>query len=162
MAAARTEVATRVTPYGSLLTTRPFTTTNGAVDYPIQNPLAMLCLALSESDRYSAYARDALRVHGAPSPLAPWSILLYVDEVTCGNPLAVRADARRKVQGVYRAVFQLGSTAIADETCWFELAAFRTSEAKYFVGSVSHLLDVCLPCLLTRLDTTFVCALNSI
>ena len=34
--------------------------------------------------------------------------------------------------------------ALADESAWFELVAFRTSEAVTFEGSVSHMLDVCL------------------
>ena len=143
---ARKAVAARRTPFGQLLMKRTFMTDDGPKEYPVQNPLAMLYVAMHEGDRYAAYVRDALRVHGAPSPASPWSIVVYVDEVTCGNPLAVRADARRKVQGVYWAIYHLGERALCDESCWFELVAFRTSETSTFVGSVSHLLDVCLTC----------------
>ena len=146
LAAARKEAANRQTRFGKCIISREFNTEGGTVSYPVQNPLAMLYIAMGESDRYSAYTRDAIHRHGVPSPESPWLILFYVDEVTCGNPLAVRKDAKRKVQGVYWSLYQLGSMALSDETCWFELVAFRTSETSEFVGTISHLLDVCLTC----------------
>jgi hypothetical protein len=66
--------------------------------------------------------------------------------VTCGQPLAVKADARRKVHGVYWSIYQLGAVALSDDASWFELAAFRTSGTDAFEGSVSRLLGVCLSC----------------
>ena len=146
MQAARKEVADRMTPFGKLLMQREVNTDNGVVSYPFQNPLAMLHVAMSDGDRFAGYVRDAIIKNGEPTPAAPWSLVIYVDEVTCGNPLAVRSDARRKVQGVYWSLYQLGACALSDESCWFELAALRTSETTHFVGSVSHLLDVCLSC----------------
>jgi hypothetical protein len=142
----REEVATRNTPFGPLKIEREFQTEDGPKNYPMQNPLAMLYVAMSEGGRFSWYVRKAFAAFGMPSLAVPWSIVVYVDEVTCGNPLAVRGDAKRKVQGVYWTLHQLGAQAMADETCWFELAAFRTSESGAFIGSVSHLLDVCMTC----------------
>ena len=57
----------------------------------------------------------------------PWSLVVYVDEVTCGNALAVRDITKRKVQRLYWSLYQLGPRALADESCWFELTIFRTS-----------------------------------
>ena len=79
---------------------------------------------------------------------------MYVDEAACGNPLAVRADARRKVEGVNWALYTLGPITLADESAWFELVAFRTSETVPFEGSVSQMLDVCLTAFLTPKGTT--------
>ena len=146
IARARKEVAQRTTPFGRLLIYKTFSTTDGDLVLPVQNPLAMLYVAMAESDRYSDRVRRALANYGPPSDDAPWTIAIYVDEVTCGNPLAVRSDARRKVEGVYWALYQLGAESLSDESCWFELAAFQTCTIRTFVGTVSHLLDVCLSC----------------
>ena len=143
---ARTELASRTTLYGPVVCNRTFTTADGPVDFPVQNPLAILQIAIGESARYANYVRNAIDVHGLPSHSNTWHIVLYVDEVTCGNPLAVRSDARRKVQGLYWALYELGEQALADDSCWFELMAFRTSETIKFVGGVSHLMDVALTC----------------
>ena len=96
------------------------------------------------SPRFATYVRDALEVHGSPSMATPWSVVVYIDEVACGNAMAVRDNAKRKVQGLYWSLYQLGPRALADESSWFELASFRTSETSGFIGGVSHLLDVCL------------------
>ena len=146
LGAARKELAQRKTDYGPLLIPRRFTTHEGEVTLPVQNPIAMLSIAMAESERYAQYMRKRIATRGAPSVASPWTIIIYVDEVTCGNPLATKASARRQIQGVYWSIYQLGPVALADETCWFELVAFRTLETQAFVGSVSHLLDVCLSC----------------
>ena len=98
------------------------------------------------SPRFEAYVRGALEVHGSPSMANPWSVVVYIDEVTCGNALVVRDNAKRKVQGLYWSLYQAGPRALTDESCWFELASFRTSETSGFVGGVPHLLDVGLGC----------------
>ena len=139
----RVDIKTR---FGKLLIKKTFATINGNKDFTMQNPLAMLYIAMQRSPRFARYVRLALAKHGAPTVDHPWSIAVYVDEVTCGQPLAVKQDARRKVQGVYWSLYQLGSQALADESCWFELAAFRTSETEKFVGSASQLLNVALSC----------------
>ena len=98
IAAARSEVANRETPFGPLLIHKLFNTAeHDELECPVQNPLAMLYVVMSESPRFSHYVRCAMQAHGPPSLEAPWSIVIYVDEITCGNPLAVRSDARRKV-----------------------------------------------------------------
>ena len=139
----RKAAAERKTRFGPLLIERTFQTDEGPVKYPVQNPQAMLQLAMSESERYSHYVRDAIARHGTPDS-KPWGLVIYIDEITCGNPLAVRSNAKRKVQGVYWALYDLGEVALADDACWFELVAFRTAETDDFVGNISHLLDVCL------------------
>ena len=58
------------------------------MDFPVQNPLAILFVAMSGSERYANYVRKAIAVHGLPSRSGPWSFVLYVDDVTCGNPIS--------------------------------------------------------------------------
>ena len=144
IAALRKSVGQRNTEYGRLIVMRTFETIHGPVEYPLQNPLGMLCVAMSESPRFAAYVRKARREWGEPTIDEPWTIALYIDDITCGNPLGVRDDARRKISGVFWSIYQLGAEALSDETCWFELAAFRRSISGAFIGSVSHMLNVCL------------------
>ena len=74
---------------------------------------------------------------------------MYVDDVTFGNPLAVRDDARRQAEGVYWCLYQMGAAALAYESCLFEIAAFQASRTRTFVGVAAHLVGVCLSCFLT-------------
>ena len=83
--------------------------------------------------RFATYVRDALEVHRSLSMANPCPVVVYIDDVTCGNALAVRDNAKRTVQGLCWPLCQLGPRALADESCWFELASFRTSEANGFV-----------------------------
>ena len=116
------------------------------MDYPVQNPLAMLQIAMLESPRYSDYVCRAIHKRGAPTLGSPWKVLIYIDEITCGKALAVKASAKRKIQGVYWAIYNLVAEAFSDDSTWFELVAFRSLEASEFVGTVSHLLEVCTSC----------------
>ena len=50
------------------------------------------------------------------------------------------------MQGLYWSLYQLGPRALADESCWFGLASFRSSETGGIVGGASHQLDVGLGC----------------
>ena len=126
----RKQTAERRTPYGTLLQQKVFQATSDPKPYPVQHPLAMLELAMA-SPPFAAYVRDALEVHGSPRMA-----------FTCGNALVDRDNATGTVHGLYWSMYQLGPSALADESCWFERASFRTIEASGFVGGVSHLLDV--------------------
>lgn len=139
------EIISRRTPFGPLLQEREFMLgDNTRHKFPIQHPQSMLYIALSTSDRYSKYARDAIAEHGEPANDRPWSLVLYFDDITCGKELAL--GHKRQVTAVYWTLYQLGMQALSDEACWFELVAFRTAETKHFDGCVSHLVEVCLGC----------------
>jgi hypothetical protein len=141
-------VSTTMTPFGPLLIERDFKV-NGVIErFPVQNPLAMLYTALLESDRYAQYMRDAIALHGEPSHDNPYSLVLYFDEVTCGNPLAL--GHKRKVQAVYWSIYQLGMVALSDEMCWFEIIAFQNREVLEFDGFMSQVVDVALTCFFDR------------
>jgi hypothetical protein len=134
------------TPFGPLLVTREFSLidTDDLAKFPIQNPLAMLHVALGTSPRFSKYARDAVAVHGLPTYNDPWGLVLYFDEVTCGNPLTL--GAKRKIQGIYWSIYELGPQALSDETAWFELACFQDSKVSGFEGKMSHNVEQALMC----------------
>ena len=140
----RQALASTMTPFGPLLQTRNFLVGGVPTAFPIQHPLAMLYVAMSTSDRFAKCVREAIAVNGMPSHTNPWSIVLYFDEVTCGNPLSV--GDKRQVQGVYWSIYQLGSTALSDESCWFEVLALRTAIQKKIDGAMSHIVEVVLSC----------------
>ena len=140
----RESVSATTTPFGPLLQYREFMVDGVPTTFPVQHPLAMLYVACNTRDRFSQYMRDGIVKHGVPSNDAPWSIVLYFDEVTCGNPLS--AGDKRQAQGVYWSIYQLGMTALSDESCWFEIVAFRTKQSKTFDGSMSHVVEVVLEC----------------
>lgn len=79
------EVAATRTPYGKLLIEREFITDDGVHNFPMQNPHAMLHVALSQSEQYATYFKDAVDRYGRPSANKPWDIVLYFDEITCGG-----------------------------------------------------------------------------
>ena len=134
-------LAATETPFGQLLRAHAFRLAGnkGNATFPVQNPLAMLHIALSKSPRFSKYVRDAVAVHGLPSYGNPWGLVLYFDEVTCGNPLAM--GSKRKIQGVYWTVYELGPQALSDETAWFELACFQDEDVSKFDGKMSHVVE---------------------
>ena len=62
-----------------------------------------------ESPRYKELVLQAF-MNRPPSADDPWGLIIYADEVTPGNILAV--DNRRKLWGFYAAVKQLGPLAL--------------------------------------------------
>lgn len=138
------ELAATMTPFGPLMQERDFFVGGETERFPVQNPLAMLYEAMRTSERYSKYVREGIVVHGVPSNNNPWSLVVYFDEVACGNPLGL--GHKRKIQGVYWSVYQLGMRALSDESCWFEIVAFQNREVKDFDGSMSQVVEQVLLC----------------
>jgi hypothetical protein len=133
-------IASTLTPYGPLLLERDFRIGGDSFErFPVQNPLAILSVAMESSERFSQYVRNAIKVHGKPSAQAPWGLVLYFDEVTCGNPLA--QGTKRKVQGVYWTLYDLGMQALCDECAWFEVVAFQDAKVRKFEGAMTHLIE---------------------
>jgi hypothetical protein len=52
-----------------------------------------------------------------PSPETPWSLILYSDEVTPGNPLATHN--KRKFHAIYWSFLEFGANALCREETWF-------------------------------------------
>ena len=134
------QLAATKTPYGRLLQNHSFATEDGATTIvPFQNPLAMLYVATQTSEAYTQYVRDAIEIHGKPSAQSPWGIVVYFDEVTCGNPFA--QGNKRKVQGVYWSVYELGMQALSDELCWFEVVAIQQERVHTLKGGMTYVVE---------------------
>ena len=119
MREARNAVTTSIHQYGPILQhIRCTNDEGGTTTIPIASPFAMLAAALDESDNFRAFLKRRLMVH-PPSPEAPWNIVVYSDEVTPGNPLAVANQ--RKFQAIYWSFLEFGVSALSHEESWFTL-----------------------------------------
>ena len=88
----------------------------GPVQIPITHPLACLTHALEASTSFRKFFRQRLADRPA-TPENPWTIVIYSDEVTPGNVLALAND--RKFQAVYWTFLELGTNALSREESWF-------------------------------------------
>ena len=144
LARARREAAETTTSFGKLMQWHNFQTKSGlGVDLTIQAPLPMLSVAAEHSPKFGEYLRNAYDREACTAE-HPWHIIIYSDEIVCGNPLAHKQG--RKIEAVYWSLQELGPTALADELCWFEAAALRTQLAKGLLGGMSQVLLLILNC----------------
>jgi hypothetical protein len=66
------------------------------------------------------------------NPEAPWSMVLYCDETSPGDPL--RLDARKKYMAVYASIKDFGEIMLKHEAMWLPLATLRTNKIKILKG----------------------------
>ena len=119
MRQARNDVTSTDTAFGPLLPHIPCVDLDGdPVRIPIAHPYACLTHVLAESESFRKSFRQRLTDRPA-TPEDPWTIVIYSDEVTPGNPLACANE--RKFQAVYWTFLELGVNALSRETSWFTL-----------------------------------------
>ena len=122
--------ASRTTPYGMLVEPFSVPCIDGDVTVAVQNPLAMLHVACSDSTPFALLVRATL----ASKPL-PWSLVVYMDEVTPGDPLK---NDQRKTQCVYWSFKESGPLALCNEECWFVVSVVRSTIIQELPGGMSH------------------------
>jgi len=114
---ARDEVAATQTPHGTLLQTiTVFDKDENEVEVTIAHPLAMLWQATKDCSSFTVFFLARLKKH-PPSPEQPWTLVIYTDEVTPGNPLATLNN--RKFHALYWSFLEFGVQALCREECWF-------------------------------------------
>lgn len=69
-----------------------------------------------------------------PNRSRPWRLILYIDEITPGNPL--RPDNRRKVVAFYASFVELGFFLRMEEA-WLTIGVLRTTQIKEIKGGLS-------------------------
>ena len=112
-------------PYGKLITEIELIGCRGqTVRAIVANPLALLCRAFEQG---GAFTELVLRCHRSqPStPEAPWTLILYGDEVVPGNQLSFQN--LRKMWVLYYSLLELGAIALQSEDAWLILTALRSS-----------------------------------
>jgi hypothetical protein len=126
------------TPFGPLLRQMniPGDDPTIGLEFTYVHPIAMLSHAVQHC---SAYGDLFISCHEAnPSSMnKKWSICLYSDEVTIGDPLSKNV-ASRKVQAIYWGLKELGMEALANDSTWFILTCIRGDCLKT-IGGLSEL-----------------------
>ena len=133
----RDEVATMMTSYGRMLKPMQVVDKHGTtVDLPMACPFSSVVYALEESDSFRSFFKHRLSLKPS-SPEDPWTIVLYCDEVTPGNPLST--SNRRKFHAFYWSFIELGTEALSHEESWFILL----TEFSTFVNDIQGGLSAC-------------------
>ena len=104
------------------------------------NPFALLSVLLATCVGFSSFFEQVL-LEKPSTAEQPWSLVLYSDEVTPGNQLAIAND--RKTQVVYWSFLEFGS-ALSDENLWFTISAKRSSQVHDILGGMANLLGALL------------------
>ena len=79
------------------------------------------------------------RLHENPStPEAPWTLLLYSDEVTPGNPLATLNN--RKIRAVYWSFLELGENALSREEAWITIMVEYSKNINKVMAGLSQVM----------------------
>ena len=102
-----------VTEYGPIHKVVTVQSTDGeGIDLEVQNPQAMFAHMVKHNPSFArrveaAYARKP------PSAQAPWTIIVYGDEILPGNALAHTTN--RKCWGIYWSLLELGPATLTNE-----------------------------------------------
>ena len=88
------------------------------MQYPHATHLHVLWVAARDCCQFSSFLLARLQDHPS-TPDNPWTLLIYSDEVTPGNPLATMNN--RKFHAVYWSFLELGRNALSNEEGWFTI-----------------------------------------
>ena len=135
---ARQGEAMQQTAFGELAREYDFEyASGGVIKLYMQHPLAILSWALQRSPSIASLFKAAWEVRAA-APDSRYHVIIYCDEVNCGNPLS--HVQRRKVQTVYWSLEELGPAAMGQELSWFEAISIRSHIVRDLKGGMSQIL----------------------
>ena len=126
---------------GMLLQTQLPCKTGGTFTWSYLDPQRLLRKCIDQSPQLAEAYGEALRNHPC-GPEAPWSMILYFDELTPGNVL--RPDNHRKMMAVYMSFRELGIDRLCKTEYWFTLAVVRVDMIRKVDGQWSHMFRVLL------------------
>ena len=139
---ARNSTTAQITAYGPIHETITVPAAAGApINVEYQNPFAIFHYMCKHDPDYAELVK---RTHAeTPSSVhAPWTIILYSDEVSPGNQLSNRNE--RKSEALYWNVLQFGSAVLSDEHSWLELVVVKSNTRQRMRGGLSGLVARCL------------------
>ncbi len=88
------------------------------------NPLSYLHAAVVQGGSYTDLVCDTY-ARKQPSYEAPWSLVVYADEVDAGDPIAPRGHTR-KVWAFYFSFLEFGMANLSKEEAWLTVRICRT------------------------------------
>ena len=120
---ARTLIANAETPYGKVIVDMDLIGPHGSKQLPFVNLSAFLHVAYCNAAGFRSLIRDR---HAAcpSSPIKPWRLILYSDEVT--PSVALPYVDRRKFWAFYSAFVELGPLTLSDSKSWITLATAQS------------------------------------
>ena len=105
---------------------------HGEFEWPVALVQDLLPRCLQHCDGFRSQFMRALANHPC-TPDSPWRLILYLDEITPGNPL--RPDNKRKITALYASWLELGDFLRVEEA-WLTLGVIRTDTLKYVQGGI--------------------------
>ena len=140
--AARDLQNNEATPYGPISSSMEVVDKDGnTLSIPIANPFALLWMSVTVAAPWAAFLEDRLRSR-PPTSEDPWSLILYTDGVTPGDPLTPMN--KRKFQTCYWSFLELGANALSKEESWFTVM----TELEIVVAKVSAGLSQLFACII--------------
>ncbi|CAE7835026.1 unnamed protein product [Symbiodinium sp. CCMP2592] len=127
------------TPYGPLWRTMTgFVMEKGkplTVSY--LDPAALLWAVCREGGGFAEFLEERNGLHPS-APSQPWSLCLYVDEVSPGNQL--KPSNERKLQVIYMSLKQLGGLALSKEDSWLLVSCIRSVDVKRCANGMAQVM----------------------
>ena len=126
------------TPFGEVITK---VTVVGLTPYPnremhMLNPLAFLHTACKQGGGFYTMLRAQLAANPS-TPVQPWRLLLYCDEVHPGNPLA--HTHARKIWCIYASFLEFG-LHLSNELSWIPMLCEPSNDIKKLSGTISQVM----------------------
>jgi hypothetical protein len=132
----RKRVCAQQTPFGRLVTEVDGVGSDGkVVKIPVQNPMAALFLACTQSTDFGELMTRALDLTPC-APERPWRIVWYQDGVDPSDGLA--KNHSRKSNVFYWSFMELGREALSHEECWFSVTLLRSHTSKLLQGQLAQ------------------------
>ena len=147
MREARNHTMESETPYGPIL---QYITVIDKSDtpqrIPIADPFATLWCFVKECSTeanagFKRFFRQKL-LEKPPTLDDPWNIVMYTDEVTPGNVLAVVNN--RKFHAIYWSFMELGSNALSREEAWFTVLLEFSTWVNLMHAGLSQVFKQCI------------------
>ena len=133
-----------VTPLGAVLqTVTVFDKDDKEQQLTIAHPMALLWKASSECSSFSIFFLEKLNEH-PPSLDNPWSLVVYTDEVTPGNPIATLN--KRKFHAIYWSFLEFGINALSREESWFCVVTEYSTAVNAMSAGLSQVMAAVLKC----------------
>ena len=121
----------------------------GTFSWPTALPQRLLPQLFRERPAFRAAMQRSLAARPA-SINQPWRLVLYLDEITPGNPL--RPDNKRKITAFYVSWLELGDFLRLEEA-WLTVGVLRTSVTKDIRGGMSAVVRSLLRALFAGADS---------
>jgi hypothetical protein len=144
---ARNQIMQADTDYGNILQRITVIDKDDTPQHiPIADRFASLSYFVKNSDTesetgFQRFLKQKLLEH-PPTIDNPWNIILYSDEVTPGNVLAVINN--RRFHAIYWSFMELGSNALSREESWFTLMLEFSTWVNLMHAGLSQVFKQCI------------------